>query len=201
MYYHISGELVLTGMNYAVIDCGGVGYKLTVSGNTLGKISPQTGDRVRLFCHLAVREDDLELFGFFEQEELAAFRMLISVSGVGPKAALSVLSLLSPEKFALAVATGDTKLLSKAQGVGAKTAARIILELKDKISKKISSESAAGTGIAESASGSKLADAQNTLMVLGYSRQEAVSALNGIDTDKLELEDIIREALKNLLKK
>lgn len=201
MFYHISGELVLTDINTAVIDCGGVGYKLTVSGNTLGKVSAYKGERVRLFTHLAVREDDLELFGFYEQEELAAFRMLISVSGVGPKAAMSILTLLPPAKFALAVIMGDTKLLSKAQGVGAKTAARIILDLKDKISKKITSEAVEDGNIIANTADNKLADAQNTLMVLGYNRSEAIAALRKVDTDTLGLEDIIRDALKNLLKK
>ncbi len=199
MFYQLNGELVLTEVSVAVIDCGGVGYKLTVSGNTLGKISGRKGERIRLFTHLAVRDDDMELFGFFEQEELSAFRMLLSVSGVGPKAAMSILTLLTPAKFALAVTTDDTKLISRAQGVGPKTSARIILELKDKISKKISAEPGDELKIV-SKTDNKFTDAQNTLLVLGYSRTEAVSVLRGIDTAALELEDIIKEALKKMLK-
>lgn len=200
MFYHIAGELILTDLNYAVIDCGGVGYKITISGNTLGKISGHRGEKIRLYTHLVVREDEFELYGFFEPEELAAFRMLISVSGVGPKAAMSVLTLLPPAKFALAVTMEDAKLLSKAQGVGAKTAARIILDLKDKISKKITSESPSDYPIRTNTDGNKFSDAQNTLMVLGYSRSEAAAALRGVDTESLGLEDIIRESLKKMLK-
>ncbi len=200
MFYHIAGELILTDLNYAVIDCGGVGYKITVSGNTLGKISGHRGEKIRLYTHLAVREDEFELYGFFEPEELAAFRMLISVSGVGPKAAMSVLTLLPPAKFALAVTMEDTKLLSRAQGVGAKTAARIILDLKDKISKKITSESVTDYPVRTNADNNKFSDAQNTLMVLGYSRSEAAAALRGVDTESMGLEDIIRESLKKMLK-
>lgn len=200
MFYQITGELVLTDINIAVIDCGGVGYKLTISGNTLGKISAHKSERIRLFTHLAVRDDDLELFGFYELEELAAFRMLISVSGVGPKAAMSILTLLPPAKFAMAVTMDDTKLLSKAQGVGLKTAARIILDLKDKISKKITSESVDDYNIISNKADNKFTDAQNTLMVLGYTRSEAIAALRNVDTVALGLEDIIRESLKKMLK-
>lgn len=201
MFYQLTGTLVLTDINIAVLDCGGVGYQLTVSGNTLGKISAHNKEeRLRLFTHLTVRDDAIELFGFYEQEELAAFRMLISVSGVGPKAAMSIMTLLSPTKFALAVTTEDAKLLSKAQGVGAKTAARIILDLKDKISKKITVESSDGYNVNVNKADNKLSDAQNTLMVLGYSRSEAAAALHDIDTASTDLEEIIRLALKKMLK-
>ncbi|MDD4772029.1 MAG: Holliday junction branch migration protein RuvA [Eubacteriales bacterium] len=200
MFYQLTGTLVHTDINTAVLDCGGVGYQLTVSGNTLGKISAHKEERLRLFTHLTVREDAIELFGFYEQDELAAFRMLISVSGVGPKSAMSILTLLSPTKFALAVTTEDAKLLAKAQGVGAKTAARIILDLKDKISKKITVESSDGYNINANKADNKLSDAQNTLMVLGYSRSEAAAALRDIDTSSIDLEEIIRLALKKMLK-
>src|SRR5690606_24561258 len=134
--YYISGELVHTERNMAVIDAGGVGYKLTVSSTALGKLAGKTG-KVKLYTYLSVRDDALELYGFYSVEEASVFRMLITVSGVGPKAAMSILSTMSPEQFALAVTAGDAKALSKAPGVGPKTAARIILELKDKLSKEV----------------------------------------------------------------
>lgn len=201
MFYHLKGELILTEPNAAVIDCGGVGYRLTISQNTLAKLSSSkiNKNEVRLYTYLAVREDAVELFGFFEQEELSAFKMLISVSGIGPKAAMSILSLMSPEKFALAVGTSDTKALSKAQGVGAKTAARIVLELKDKIAKELAAEDG-NVHSDEVLENNKYNDAVNALLVLGYSRSEAMTVLRTIDIQALSLEDIIREALKNLMK-
>ncbi len=203
MFYHLIGELVTTEPNAAVIDCGGVGYKLTISQNTLAKLSSQKTDKkkVRLFTHLAIREDAVELFGFFEQEELNAFKMLITVSGVGPKAAMGVLSIMTPEKFALAVGTSDAKALSKAPGVGGKTAARIILELKDKIAKELSAADDGESDSGFAAVGSdKYGDAVNALLVLGYSRSEAMTVLRGIDVPALSLEEIIKESLKKLMK-
>lgn len=200
MYYYICGELALTELNVAVIDCGGVGYKLTISGSTQGAVAGKIGQKVKLFTHLAVREDDMELFGFATQQELASFRMLISVSGVGPKAAMSILSLLSAEQFALAVTTSDTKMLARASGIGAKTAARIVLELKDKISREVRSEGTADYADNFETDSNKVSDAQNTLMVLGYTRSEAISAMRGLDTSSLSLEDIIKESLKRLMK-
>lgn len=198
MYYQLTGELIHTEAGAAVLDCGGVGYYLNVSSNTLARISGKRGERVRLFTHLSVKEDALELFGFFEYSELTAFRMLLGVSGVGAKTALAVMSALSPEGFASAVLNEDARAL-KAPGVGAKTAARIILELKDKVSKELSSGgdglpvgNASGTGAK-----STLEDALSTLLVLGYTRGEASAALRGIDTN-LTLEECIRAALKKL---
>ena len=146
----------------------------------------------------------MELFGFATQTELATFKMLLSVSGVGPKAAMSILSLLTPERFALAVCTEDKKTISKANGIGPKTAARIILELKDKLVKDTDIGEAAQSSI-ESASpiktnSGKLAEAQDALMVLGYTRSEALSVLKNIDTQSLGLEEIIKKALKLLMK-
>ena len=160
--------------------------------------------QVTLYTHLAVREDDIELYGFATQAELSSFRMLLTVSGVGPKAALAVLSLLSPEKFALAVCTDDRKTISRANGVGPKTAARIILELKDKMLKEnggaIPDGGAVSSVPAAPAGRGKLSEAVDALIVLGGSRPEALTALKTVDTDRLELEAIIRAALKNLMK-
>jgi Holliday junction DNA helicase RuvA len=200
MFYYINGELITTDVSSAVIDCGGIAYKLSVSSNTLSLISTKKGEKVKLYTHLVVKEDALDLIGFISTEEMSSFKMLISVSGIGAKSALSVLSLMTPEKFALAVTTEDAKAISKAQGVGSKTAARIILELKDKISKEILSDSSssADNGGVDNSDGTKINDARNTLLVLGYTRSEAFNALQNIDITSLSLEDIIRAALKKL---
>ena len=202
MYYYISGTLAHKSMGFAVIDAGGVGYKLTVSQNTYDRL-PLAGNAAKLYTYLAVREDGIELFGFFDETELSSFQMLITVSGVGPKAAMSILSLLTPEKFALAVCTEDTKAISKASGVGPKTAARIVLELKDKLIKEHGAEFNAAPEIGSSAKGSpargKLTEALDALMVLGYQRAEATAVLKSLPTEQMTLEEIIRQALKKLM--
>ena len=207
MFYYISGRLAAANPTMAVIDAGGVGYKLTISENTYNALPPrhtQEAPQARLYTYMAVREDGIELFGFASETELSSFKMLLSVSGVGPKAAISILSLLTPEKFALAVCTEDRKTISKANGIGPKTAARIILELKDKLLKETDLNDAANASIESSApvktNSGKLSEAQDALMVLGYSRSEALNALKSIDTQTLGLEEIIKLALKQLMK-
>ena len=209
MYYYIRGELVASTLNMAVVDAGGVGYKMTVSENTYRALPRRTDKNptVTLYTYLSVREDGIELFGFISERELSSFKMLLSVSGVGPKAAMSILSLLTPEKFALAVCTEDKKTISKASGIGPKTAARIILELRDKLMKETSIDEDLSTAVldhsAEAAGAparGKLSEAMDALLVLGYSRAEAQNALKTIDTQTLALEDIIKEALKKLMK-
>lgn len=199
MLYHISGELCILDMSYAVVDCGGVGYKLYISGNTLGKLAGKIGEKVRLFTHMKVSEDAVDLYGFFDNEELDLFRMLISVSGIGAKSAISVLSLMTPEKFALAVTSGDAKAISKAQGIGAKSAQRIILELKDKLAKQIDISNADTQNLDNVSNSDSRADAIDTLLVLGYSRREAQAALSGLDMT-LPLEEIVRLSLKKLVR-
>lgn len=207
MFYYINGNLTHLESNIAVLDVGGVGYKLTVSGTTQQALPPRSHTNppmVKLFTYLAVREDDMELFGFATQTELASFKMLLSVSGVGPKAAMSILSFLTPEKFALAVCTDDRKTIAKANGIGPKTAARIILELKDKMLKESGGALPETDGFAVSAAPSsnrgKLNEAVDALVVLGYSRSEALNVLKDVDTAALELEEIIRVSLKKLMK-
>lgn len=199
MYYHLKGELCLAEAHTVVIDCGGVGYKLTVSNTTLAAISSKLGNTVKLYTYLAVREDAMELFGFYSVEEHSAFKQLLGVSGVGPKAAISILSTLTPGQFAAAVCSSDVKLLGRASGIGAKTAARIVLELKDKIAKEYGSEAvvASPAGVV---GGGKPADAVNALLVLGYSKSEATEALSGLDFQNLPLEALITNALKRLMK-
>ena len=207
MFYYISGKLAMLMPGFAVIDAGGVGYRLSISQNTYDSLPRSAADTekvVKLYTWMAVREDDVELFGFASETELSSFKMLLTESGVGPKAALSILSLLTPEKFALAVCTEDKKTIAKANGVGPKTAARIILELKDKLLKETPAAQAETTIVtaitSQGTSTGKLSEAQDALMVLGYSRSEALTALQGLDTSAMELEDIIRAALKKLMK-
>lgn len=208
MFYYISGTLALLEPGVAVLDAGGVGYKLTISQNTYDSMpasrSVKTPPTVKLFTYMAVREDGIELFGFATETELSSFKLLISVSGVGPKAAMSILSHLTPEKFALAVCTDDKKTISKANGIGPKTAARIILELKDKLIKENAADEPASLSLPISPivgnTRSKLHEATDALMVLGYTKAEALAAMKDIDTEKTELEEIIRLSLKKLMK-
>lgn len=199
MIYHLNGELVLCDMTVAVIDCGGVGYKLLISGNTLGKISGKVGEKVKLFTYMKVSEDAVDLYGFADEDELETFKLLISVSGVGAKFALSILSLMTPSRLAVAIGAGDAKSIAKAQGVGPKIAQRIILELKDKMAKQIAVDTDTGEVLADEPVGNNMSDAIDTLIVLGYKRGEAAAALKGIDP-KLPLEEVIRLALKKMAK-
>ena len=207
MIYCLTGELLFTDAvaSTAVVDCCGVGYKVTVTSNTLRKLpmNPEKAPRIRLLTYMQVREDGVDLFGFYTTEELDMFKMLISVSGVGPKAAVSVLSLMTPEKLAIAIANEDVKGISKAPNVGAKTAGRIILDLKDKVAKAFPTFESAVTDTISTESvanrSGKMSDAQAALLSLGYSRQEISSALAKVDTSA-SLEDIIRLALNVLLK-
>ena len=207
MFYYISGKLAMANPNTAVIDAGGVGYKLTISENTYNSLPPRhtvSAPEAKLYTYMAVREDGIELFGFASETELSSFKMLLSVSGVGPKAAISILSLLTPERFALAVCTEDRKTISKANGIGPKTAARIILELKDKLLKETDigdvAQASVDTTSAPMTVSGKLSEAQDALMVLGYTRNEALNVLKKIDTQALGLEEIIKKALNMLMK-
>ena len=208
MFYYISGPLAHLEYGTAVIDAGGVGYRLTISGTTYESMPPnrsvETPPVVRLYTYMAVREDGIELFGFSTQTELATFKLLISVSGVGPKAAMSILTLLTPEKFALAVCTDDKKTISKANGIGPKTAARVILELKDKLMKEnpgMESTPSSDLGLGtSSAKRTPLNEAIDALLVLGYSRAEAMTALKDVDPAHTDLETMIRQALKKLMR-
>ena len=201
MFYYLYGTLEYREANLCVIDCGGVGYKLTVSLHTSDSLVNKMNQKVKLYTYLAVREDGIELFGFESNEERSCFNQLISVSGVGPKAAMSILSTLSPDKFSLAVCSEDVKAISKASGIGAKTAARIILELKDKISKDMMS---AGSKIDIASmpsvkNNSAISEATEALMVLGYDKNTVLGALKGINLENAtDAGEIIKAALKRL---
>ncbi len=202
MYYYLNGELAYRDLSTCVIDCGGVGYKLTVSYLTSESMMTKLGKQVKLFTHLAVREDGIELFGFGSYEEKECFNRLTSVSGIGPKAAMSILSTMTPEKLAIAICTDDKKAIAKAPGIGAKSAARIILELKDKMSKEmfggtddlISITSSAPNFVTTSA----ISEAAEALSVLGYDRSTVLSVLKGIDPSITDVSEIIKLALKKL---
>lgn len=199
MFYYLKGELAHRDINTCVIDCGGVGYMLTVSHNTSDALLSKLGKEVLLYTHLSVREDGVELFGFGTTEERECFNNLTSVSGVGPKVAMSILSTLTPEKLALAICTDDAKAISKAPGIGAKSAARIILELKDKMSKTMfASNDVQYTQITESVtSSSAVSEATEALLVLGYDKSTILAALKGI-TDTSDAGTIIKAVLKKL---
>jgi Holliday junction DNA helicase RuvA len=201
MFYYLNGTLAVLEMGTAVIDCSGVGYLCNVSARTEQMLASQIGKQAKLFTYLSVREDAMELFGFADRGELAMFKNLISVSGVGAKTAIGVLGAVSPERIAYAVSVGDVKAI-KAPGVGPKMAARIILELKDKIAKDFVSDDG---GVLEGISAqmpqpksNKLTEARGALMALGFTKTEAEGLMRKIDCTKLSVEDIIREALKQL---
>ena len=202
MFYYLNGTVAHLAPYLAVIDCGGVGYACRTTNVTLGALT--VGKPGKLYTYLHVREDALELYGFATEEELKCFEMLLGVSGVGPKAALSILSSAPPERLAMSIITGDEKALTAAPGVGKKIAQRIILELKDKLSKGqlgggISGETYGGSGITLIPE-NKVSEASAALAVLGYSPSEIGLALKGIDMDSLSLEQIIKQALKKMVK-
>ncbi len=199
MFYYLNGTVAHIEAYLAVIDCGGVGYACRTTTYTLSNL--KKGDKAKLYTYLNVREDAMELYGFGSQEELNLFRQLISVSGVGPKAALSILSSSSPGDLALRIITGDEKALTTAPGVGKKIAQRVILELKDKLAKGQTLSAVGESGPAVMViPQNKRSEASAALAVLGYSQTEIAAALKGIDVDGQPLEQSIRQALKGMAK-
>ncbi len=200
MFYYVSGTLAHLEPGMCVVDCGGVGYQLTVSLLTAQALVGKEGASVKLYTHLAVREDGVELFGFGSDDERSTFHRLLAVSGVGPKAAMSLLSAMTPEKLALSICTEDIKGISKAQGIGAKTAARIVLELKDKMAKDFTgSMPTAKTSASATASltSGNLSEAMEALLVLGYDKTSVTNVLRGMDP-LTDVSTLIRGALKKL---
>ena len=199
MFYYVNGTVAEIEAGLAVIDCSGVGYACATTNYTLSQL--KKGERAKLYTYLIVREDAMELFGFASQSELRSFKMLIGVSGVGPKAALSILSSTTPQQLSMAVVMGDEKALTAAPGIGKKIAQRIILELKDKLIKEQGGfEAGSGAAVAMPAQNNKAGEAAAALAVLGYGSQEIAAALKGIDMDALPLEEIIRQSLKKMVK-
>ncbi|HEZ7985376.1 MAG TPA: Holliday junction branch migration protein RuvA [Ruminococcus sp.] len=199
MIYSLRGTITVKEPGFAVIECGGVGYGCKTSFNTLSALG-SIGSDAMLYTYLYVREDVVELFGFATLQELSCFKLLISVSGVGPKAASTILSDVSPEQFAFIIASGDSKAFTKIKGIGAKTAQRIVLELKD----KISSDNAAGaisgssyefTSLSSSAISTSVSEALEALMVLGYSQSEIAPIVGKLDP-QLGTQELIKETLR-----
>ena len=200
MFYYLCGELAHREGNICVIDCGGVGYKLTISMITADSLLSELGKKVKLYTHLAVREDGVEMFGFGSIEERECFNKLISVSGIGPKVALSILSTHSPEKLACAIANEDIALIAKTPGIGKKTASRIVLELKDKLYIEYSESSSFTSRISASTlitKNTNLSEAVEALMVLGYDKTTITNAVRDIDVT-MDAADIIKAVLKKI---
>ena len=199
MFYYIRGTVAVNEPNLVVIDAGGVGYAISTSLTSCASV--RTGETATFYTHLHVREDIFEIYGFSSREELACFKQLINISGVGPKAALAILGVCTPSKLALSVVTGDEKALTAAPGVGKKLAQRIILELKDKMSQEqLTSAGGDFTMPAAAVPGAsaELNDALAALTALGYSTAQAQTALKGQDLTGMSADEIIRLALKKL---
>ena len=200
MIAYISGALVSAGENYIVIDNHGMGYRIFVSGKFLEHI-PAYGTQIKIYTHMYIREDELTLYGFHSEEELSVFRILIGISGVGPIVAMAILTALTIQELQLAVISEDAKTISKANGVGAKGASRIILELKDKLKMEDMMDAAYEQSIVQDTQDLNAArDAILALVNLGYSNSEAALAVKKIgDTSQMDIESILKAALKKLI--
>ena len=197
MIYSLRGTLIYTDANSAVVECAGVGYKCTATHKTLAQL-PKCGNEVMLYTYMAVREDSVDLYGFYDSQELDFFKLIISVNGIGPKLGISILSDFTPEQLAFFITTGDAKSISKANGVGAKTAQRIVLELKDKISKEDLS-----SGVIEPVGNAEIhknaSEAIEALVSIGFTQGEAAKAVSRF-SEETPVEQIIKEVLKSISK-
>ena len=197
MIAFVSGILELKLIGYIIIDVGGIGYKVFMSESAIDSLG-NVGDKVKVYTHQHVREDDISLYGFLTMEELNMFELLISVSGVGAKSALSILANVEPSSFALAVITNDTSKLVKIPGVGAKTAARIVLELKDKLKNQDMVAKKENIVKKTRVNEEELDEAITALQVLGYNRRDIEKAFETIELNDMKLEDMIKQGLKYL---
>ncbi|MBQ8882542.1 MAG: Holliday junction branch migration protein RuvA [Clostridia bacterium] len=195
MYEYLKGKLIETYDSIAVIEVGGVGYKLNVSANATEEFQSKRGEEVLVYCHLCVREDDMSLFGFYSKNERQMFLKLIEISGVGPKLAIAILGGMKLDALAVAIAKEDNKLLAKIKGVGKKTAERIVLELKDKVT--VEGEVSINEIETPIVKSNVNEDAVVALMSLGFNRAQAVQAVSAVQTDGMTLEEIVFTALKN----
>lgn len=199
MFYHIEGKVTELEPGLAVVDCGGIGFAVNVTLNTMSGL--RAGEKAKLYISEAIGDNNFDLYGFLTKSERRCFEMLVSVSGVGAKAAMSILSHTTPEGLALSVMTGDEKTLTAAPGVGKKIAQRVILELKDKISKDMGGGVSISAPVNVPAGGSDaLNDAAAGLAVLGYSSAEIAPIINKLDTASMTAEQIIKTVLKQMVK-
>lgn len=199
MFYHLEGKVAEFGQNLVVLDCGGIGFALNATLHTISQL--KTGEKARLYVAESIGENNFDLFGFAEKSEKRCFEMLVSVSGIGPKAALSILSYNTPESLALAIMNNDLKALTVAPGIGKKIAQRVILELKDKVSKEIEPlEADFRPAQAPSGADGNLADAMAALTVLGYSSAEIAPVLKTLDSSSMTAEQIIKSVLKQMVR-
>lgn len=199
MFAYVKGVLESINENYIVIDVNGIGYKIFMPNSGISKL-PEIGEIVKVHTYYYVREDNISLYGFNTQEELKMFELLISVSGIGTKSALAILSEISPSSFALSVISGDVTALVKIPGIGNKTAQRMILELKDKLKTEqaITKNSIKNVDIGYSNNQDNISEASSALQVLGYTKKEVDKVLSSNDFNGLSIEEIIKEALKKL---
>lgn len=200
MIYSLKGIFLKAESNFLVIECAGVGYKCLTSFYTQSKLKDKIGDEIIVYTYLNVRQDAVDLFGFVDEQELECFKSLTSVSGIGPKAALAILSQYSADQVVSMVISGDSKSLTAAPGIGAKTAQRIVLELKDKLSKIIDSERYSNHDGGFVASSSNHSEAIKALSALGYSAQDVTPVVSSLDPST-SVEELITLALKSMMKK
>ena len=204
MLAYIKGILEIKTKGYIVVEAGGLGYKIFMPESTIDNAG-NIGDKVQIYTFMRVREDDVSLYGFLTNEELRMFELLLSVSGIGAKGALGILSNITPSQFALAVISNDVAILKKVPGIGPKTAQRAILELKDKLKKEEEITVAEAKEVSNIEQvikeDEKVTEAISALQVLGYSKREIVEALQNIDVASLSVEDIIKKGLANLAKR
>ncbi len=198
MIYNLKGKLTVCDVNFIVVECGGVGFKCFTTLNTVKQIG-KVGSEVNVFTHLSVREDAMDLYAFATPAELDSFKLLITVSGIGPKAAASILSELTPDRLALCIASGDAKSITAAQGVGKKTAERVVLELKDKMNGIVSESVSSSVNNASSVESSSASEAVAALVALGYSQSDAAVVVGSLDKS-MSVDEMIRHGLKQLAK-
>ena len=194
MFAYIKGSLEMKFKNYIVIDVGGLGYKIFMSENAINELG-ELGENIKVFTYYRVREDDISIFGFKTQEELRMFELLLSVSGVGAKSALAMLSCIEPSDFAIAIISNNVKLLTQIPGIGNKSAQRIILELKDKINSNQSEEQIEQSKLNSARVNETVQEAISGLMVLGYSRKDIEKAFEHLSVETLSVEDLIKNGL------
>lgn len=198
MIYNLKGKLTVCDVNFIVVECGGIGFKCFTSLNTVKQVG-KVGDEVNVYTYLSVREDAMDLYAFATVAELDAFKLLITVSGIGPKAGIAILSQLTPDRLALCIASGDAKSITAAQGVGKKTAERVVLELKDKMNGIVSESVSSSVSNASNADTSSASEAVAALVALGYSQSDAAVVVGSLDKS-MSVDEMIRHGLKQLAK-